>query len=105
MLSRPGDPSYSRVDDKPLVDVLDGDFAKASAYHKELCQILTKAVVDPKDSMATDPARRCGVLLTLLSQVGLDTAALYCGLILDSHNYSRGVDSDGNEVCRRGKTG
>ena len=48
--------------------------------------------------MASDPARRCGLLGPLLREVGLEREAAFCDLIRASGNYSRGVDVDGNPV-------
>ena len=95
VMSRTGDPSYSRVDGKPVVDVLSGDRAKVRAHHEEQCQILYKAGADPKDTMATDLARRCG----MLRKVGLDAAAVY------SYKYSLAASIRMATRCRRGNFG
>lgn len=53
--------------------------------------------------MATDVARRCGMLVPQMRIVGLDAAAFYCGLIRVTYNYAGGVDSDDSGVSPRGK--
>ena len=57
-LSEPGDPTYSRVDDVSLTDKLGEQRAKE--FHKELADLATVEVVDPKDTMASKPAHLCG---------------------------------------------
>jgi hypothetical protein len=95
-LTPAGDHSRSRVAGKLLVEILGAE--RAVTFHEELCKILTKPVVDPKDTMATDPARRCGMLGALLREVGLDRAAKLCDLIKAAHDFSRGVNADGEPV-------
>ena len=95
-LSEPGDPTYSRVDDVSLTDKLGEQRAKE--FHKELADLATMEVVDPKDSMASKPAHLCGKMGDLFREVGLDGAAWLCDLIAKSERVARGVDAKGNKV-------
>ena len=95
-LATRGDYTHSRVDTTALDSIL--DVARVGPYHDAICEIATNTVVDPKCTVATDLARRCGLLGNLLREVGLDRAGKFCDLIRAAHDFSRGVDTDGNAV-------
>ena len=97
-LATRGDYAHSRAGATALGCIL--DVAMVGPYHEELCNIVTKAVVDPKGTMA-GPARRCGLLGDILREVGLGRAAKFCDLIRTAHYFLRGVDTDNNAVSPR----
>ena len=99
-LTAEGDYSKSRVGGKKLVDVI-GDPAETEEYHRDVAGLITKAVVDAKDSMASDPARRCAKSVEILKKVGLKRAAHYCEIMRDVDTFARGYDATPRENLGR----
>ena len=98
-LSVAGDPSFSSVGGVKLVDVLGP--VRAVKYHEEFAAKATIDVIDPKDTMASRPAHKCGQLGPHLREVGLTHEAHYCDLMAQAEQFARGLDENGNTVTPR----